>query len=213
MGASDLRCCRTAELILALCRARRYRHSPQPHRQSVLPGSMTLRAAGGRARGRGRAGASGPRPALDDRLGLSSGFTLATDIRCALSDWDYLTRSLQDARSRSTNPVDIKPVALTRKMCFSPVRTSGQKTVRCWHTSWRPAHSTTSVRSPITQPCMPFSTAILRAAWKMLMPWNFPGRLRSAFALTAGGDRCVGWRSDKISACVMLSHGMRVVHR
>jgi hypothetical protein len=47
MGASDLRCCRTAELILALCRARRYRHSPQPHRHSVLPGSMTLHAAGG----------------------------------------------------------------------------------------------------------------------------------------------------------------------
>src|SRR5438477_3524762 len=49
---------------------------------------------------------------------ISSGSTLATDIRYALSHWDGLTRFLEDGRLElDTNPVEnaIRPVALTRK--------------------------------------------------------------------------------------------------
>nr|BAN09747.1 probable transposase [Mesorhizobium loti NZP2037] len=49
---------------------------------------------------------------------ISSGSTLATDIRYALSHWDGLTRFLEDGRLElDTNPFEnaIRPVALTRK--------------------------------------------------------------------------------------------------
>jgi len=49
---------------------------------------------------------------------ISSGSTLATDIRYALSHWAGLTRFLEDGRLElDTNPVEnaIRPVALTRK--------------------------------------------------------------------------------------------------
>src|SRR3546814_17757417 len=49
---------------------------------------------------------------------ISSGSTLAADIRYALGHWDGLTRFLEDGRLElDTNPVEnaIRPVALTRK--------------------------------------------------------------------------------------------------
>jgi transposase len=59
------------------------------------------------------------KPWFEKQLSMvSSGSTLATDIRYALSHWDGLTRFLQDGRLElDTNPVEnaIRPVALTRK--------------------------------------------------------------------------------------------------
>lgn len=59
------------------------------------------------------------KPWLEKQLSLiSSGSTLAADIRYALSHWDGLTRYLDDGRLElDTNPVEnaIRPVALTRK--------------------------------------------------------------------------------------------------
>ena len=58
-------------------------------------------------------------PWFEKQLSLiSSGSTLATDIRYALSHWTGLTRFLEDGRLElDTNPVEnaIRPVALTRK--------------------------------------------------------------------------------------------------
>lgn len=59
------------------------------------------------------------KPWLEKQLSLiSSGSTLAIDIRYALSHWEGLTRFLDDGRLElDTNPVEnaIRPVALTRK--------------------------------------------------------------------------------------------------
>jgi transposase len=59
------------------------------------------------------------KPWFEKQLSLiSSGSTLATDIRYALSHWPGLTRFLRDGRLElDTNPVEnaIRPVALTRK--------------------------------------------------------------------------------------------------
>jgi transposase len=59
------------------------------------------------------------KPWFEKQLSLiSSGSTLATDIRYALSHWAGLTRFLEDGRLElDTNPVEnaIRPVALTRK--------------------------------------------------------------------------------------------------
>jgi transposase len=59
------------------------------------------------------------KPWLERQLSMiSSGSTLAVDIRYALSHWDGLTRFLEDGRLElDTNPVEnaIRPVALTRK--------------------------------------------------------------------------------------------------
>jgi transposase len=59
------------------------------------------------------------KPWLEKQLSMiSSGSTLATDIRYALSHWAGLTRVLDDGRLElDTNPVEnaIRPVALTRK--------------------------------------------------------------------------------------------------
>jgi transposase len=59
------------------------------------------------------------RPWFEKQLSMiSSGSTLATDIRYALAHWDGLTRFLGDGRLEiDTNPVEnaIRPVALTRK--------------------------------------------------------------------------------------------------
>src|SRR3546814_9069790 len=58
-------------------------------------------------------------PWLEKQLSMiSSGSTLAADIRYALGHWDGLTRFLEDGRLElDTNPVEnaIRPVALTRK--------------------------------------------------------------------------------------------------
>nr|WP_274612876.1 transposase [Bradyrhizobium brasilense] len=54
---------------------------------------------------------------------ISSGSTLAEDIRYALNHWQGLTRFLEDGRLElDTNPVEnaIRPVCLTRKMRSSP---------------------------------------------------------------------------------------------
>jgi transposase len=51
---------------------------------------------------------------------ISSGSTLAEDIRYALNHWQGLTRFLEDRRLEiDTNPVEnaIRPVCLTRKKC------------------------------------------------------------------------------------------------
>jgi transposase len=59
------------------------------------------------------------RPWFEKQLSMiSSGSTLATDIRYALTHWDGLTRFVYDGRLElDTNPVEnaIRPVALTRK--------------------------------------------------------------------------------------------------
>ena len=59
------------------------------------------------------------RPWFEKQLSMiSSGSTLATDIRYALSHWEGPTRFLEDGRLElDTNPVEnaIRPVALTRK--------------------------------------------------------------------------------------------------
>jgi transposase len=59
------------------------------------------------------------RPWFEKQLSMiSSGSTLAADIRYALAHWDGLTRFLEDGRLElDTNPVEnaIRPVALTRK--------------------------------------------------------------------------------------------------
>jgi transposase len=59
------------------------------------------------------------RPWFEKQLSMiSSGSTLATDIRYGLAHWDGLTRFLDDGRLElDTNPVEnaIRPVALTRK--------------------------------------------------------------------------------------------------
>ena len=59
------------------------------------------------------------KPWFEKQLSLiSSGSTLAADIRYALSHWAGLTRFLEDGRLElDTNPVEnaIRPVALTRK--------------------------------------------------------------------------------------------------
>ena len=59
------------------------------------------------------------RPWFEKQLSMiSSGSTLATDIRYALAHWEGLTRFLEDGRLElDTNPVEnaIRPVALTRK--------------------------------------------------------------------------------------------------
>ena len=59
------------------------------------------------------------KPWFEKQLSLiSSGSTLATDIRYALSHWAGLTKFLEDGRLElDTNPVEnaIRPVALTRK--------------------------------------------------------------------------------------------------
>jgi len=59
------------------------------------------------------------KPWFEKQLSLiSSGSTLATDIRYALSHWTGLTRFLEDGHLElDTNPVEnaIRPVALTRK--------------------------------------------------------------------------------------------------
>jgi hypothetical protein len=59
------------------------------------------------------------RPWFEKQLSMiSSGSTLATDIRYALAHWEGLTRFLGDGRLElDTNPVEnaIRPVALTRK--------------------------------------------------------------------------------------------------
>jgi len=62
------------------------------------------------------------KPWFEKQLSLiSSGSTLAGDIRYALSHWAGLTRFLEDGRHElDTNPVEtaIRPVALTRKKAY-----------------------------------------------------------------------------------------------
>ncbi|MET4023280.1 transposase [Bradyrhizobium sp. S3.2.12] len=85
---------------------------------------------------------------------ISSGSTLAEDIRYALNHWQGLTRFLEDGRLElDTNLVEnaIRPVCLTRKNALFAAMKSGQKTGLCLHPSWPPASSTTSIRSATSQ--------------------------------------------------------------
>ncbi|MCP3397201.1 IS66 family transposase [Bradyrhizobium sp. CCGB01] len=82
---------------------------------------------------------------------ISSGSTLADDIRYALNHWQGLTRFLDDGRLElDTNPVEnaIRPICLTRKTYSLLVMRSGPKTGPCSHPSRQPVSSTTSTRSP-----------------------------------------------------------------
>lgn len=78
---------------------------------------------------------------------ISSGSTLAEDIRYALNHWQGLSRFLEDGRLElDTNPVEnaIRPVCLTRKMLSSPGMRSGLKIGPCLRRSSPPASSTMS---------------------------------------------------------------------
>ena len=65
---------------------------------------------------------------------LPSGSEIAKAIRYALNQWDGLTRFLDDGRIEiDSNAVEraMRPVALTRKMHYSPAAAKGRKTGRC----------------------------------------------------------------------------------
>jgi transposase len=84
------------------------------------------------------------KPWFEKQLSLiSSGSTLATDIRYVLSHWAGLTRFPEDGRLElDTNPVEnaIRPVALAEKMRYSPGTKSELKTGRCSPPSSRRAN-------------------------------------------------------------------------
>lgn len=82
---------------------------------------------------------------------ISSGSTLAEDIRYALSHWQGLTRFLEDGRLElDTNPVEnaIRPVCLTRKNALFAGHEVGAENWALLRRSSPPASSTTSTRPP-----------------------------------------------------------------
>lgn len=82
---------------------------------------------------------------------ISSGSTLAEDIRYALSHWQGLTRFLEDGRLElDTNPVEnaIRPVCLTRKNALFARHEVGAENWALLRRSSPPASSTTSTRPP-----------------------------------------------------------------
>lgn len=77
---------------------------------------------------------------------ISSGSTLAEDIRYSLNHWPGLTRFLEDGRLElDTNPVDnaIRPVCLTRKNALFAGHEVGAENGPCLRRSLPPASSTT----------------------------------------------------------------------
>ena len=95
-----------------------------PHRRALYAIEADVRGHAPEARLAARKKLSAPivealKPWFEKQLSLiSSGSTLAGDIRYALSHWAGLTRFLEDGRHElDTNPVEnaIRPVALTRK--------------------------------------------------------------------------------------------------
>ncbi|MCP3402851.1 IS66 family transposase [Bradyrhizobium sp. CCGB20] len=73
---------------------------------------------------------------------ISSGSTLAEDIRYALNHWQGLTRFLEDGRleldRHQPGRERHRPACLIRKMRSSRATKSGQKTGPCWRRSSLP---------------------------------------------------------------------------
>lgn len=114
---------------------------------------------------------------------ISSGSTLATDIRYALSHWCGLTRFLEDGRLElDTNPVEnaIRPVALTRKNALFAGHEVGAE-------NWALLASIIATCKLSDINPVDYIAEALRAILdghpqnriEDLMPWNFPKTSRS----------------------------------
>jgi hypothetical protein len=130
------------------------------------------------------------KPWFEKQLSLiSSGFTLAGDVRCALSHWAGLTRFLEDGRLElDTNPVEnaIRPVALTRKNALFVGHEVGAENWRLSHPSSRRALNDVNPVAYITATLQAILDGHPQNRIEELMPWRFQCR---AFAGEPGdGD-------------------------
>lgn len=95
------------------------------------------------------------RPWFEKQLSMiSSGSTLANDIRYALSHWQGLTRFLEDGRLSPTPTRSRSPsgrLLLQERMHFLPAMKSAQKIGRCWPRSSPRASSTLLTPSTILE--------------------------------------------------------------